>query len=60
MVECFVTLLESLATNPDQRLHESVAVVEQADLRIRKSDDEKRHHALREKLIQKSKKTVSN
>lgn len=60
MVECFVTLLESLVTNPDQRLHESVTVVEQADLRIRKSDEEKRHHALREKLIQKSKKAVNN
>jgi non-ribosomal peptide synthetase component F len=60
MVECFVTLLESVAANPDQCLHESVAVLEQADLRIRKSDDEKRHHTLREKLIQKSKKAISS
>jgi amino acid adenylation domain-containing protein len=60
MVECFVTLLESVAANADQRLHESVAVLEQTGVRIRKSDDEKRHHTLREKLIQKSKKAISS
>jgi non-ribosomal peptide synthetase component F len=56
MAECFVALLKSVVSNPEQKLHESVAVLEQAELRIRQSDDQKRHHTLREKLIQKSRK----
>jgi amino acid adenylation domain-containing protein len=56
MAECFVALLQSVVSNPEQKLHESVAVLEQAELRIRQSDDQKRHHTLREKLIQKSRK----
>ena len=53
MASCFVSLLESVAANPDQRLHESLAVVEQADSRIRQSEDEKRKSTLRDKLLQK-------
>jgi hypothetical protein len=56
MAECFVALLESVVTNPEQKLHESMAVLKQAELRIRQSDDQKRQHTLREKLIQKSRK----
>ena len=58
MAECYLALLESIVLNPELRLHEAAAIVLQADQSIRQQDEQKRHHTLREKLIQKSKKTL--
>lgn len=56
MADCYLTLLENIVLNPELRLHEAVAVVQQADQRIREKAEQKRHHTLREKLIRKSRK----
>jgi aspartate racemase len=58
MADCYLSLLESIVLNPELRLHEAAAIVLQADQSIRQKDEQTRHHALREKLIQKSKKPL--
>ena len=58
MAECYRTLLENIVLNPELRLHEMVAVVQQTDQSIREKDEQKRRHSQREKLIQKSKKAL--
>ena len=56
MAECFLALAHSVAANPEQALHESVAHLRETETRLRQGEDQKRHHALREKLVQKSRK----
>lgn len=58
MADCYLALLESIALNPELRLRETVAVVQQAEQRFRERDEQKRRHSLREKLLQKSGKAV--
>jgi amino acid adenylation domain-containing protein len=58
MADCYLALLESIVSKPELRLHEAIAIVLQTDQNVRKKDEQKRHHTLREKLIQKSKKTL--
>ena len=58
MADCYLALLESIVSNPELRLHEAAAIVLQTDQSIRQKDEQKRHHTLREKLIQKSQKTL--
>src|SRR6185369_6621077 len=57
MADSYRALLESIVLHPELRLHEAVAVVQQAEQSIRKKDEQKRHRTMREKLIQKSRKT---
>jgi len=56
MAECFLALAHSVAANPEQALHESVAHLRETETRLRQGEDQKRHHALREKLVQKTRK----
>ena len=58
MADCYVALLQNIVLNPELRLHEAVAVVQQTDQSIREKDEQKRHHSRREKLIQKSRKAL--
>ena len=54
MAECYVALLQALVLNPDLRLREAVTIVRQAEQCIRERDRQQHRHALREKLIEKS------
>lgn len=56
MADCYLALLQSIVLNPELRMCEAVAIVQQADQSIREKDEQKRHHSRREKLIQKSRK----
>jgi amino acid adenylation domain-containing protein len=58
MADCYLALLESIVSDPELRLNKAAAIVLQTDQSIRQRDEQKRHHTLREKLIQKSKKTL--
>jgi non-ribosomal peptide synthetase component F len=58
MAEIFVELLQSVAAAPEQRLGELTAALEKSEQLIRRRDDQKRHHTLREKLVQKSRKAL--
>ncbi len=58
MADCYLALLDSIVLNPELGLHEAVAIVVQTDQSIRQRDEYKRHHTLREKLIQKSQKPL--
>jgi len=58
MAEIFVALLQSIAAGPEQRLGELTAALEKSEQLIRRRDDQKRHHTLREKLVQKSRKAL--
>ncbi len=58
MADCYLTLLQNVVLNPELRLREAVAVVQQVGQSIREKDEQKRHDVLREKLIQKSRKTL--
>ena len=55
MADCYLVLLESIVSKPELKLHEAAAIVLQTDQSIRQKDEQKRHHTLRKKLIQKSK-----
>jgi len=58
MAECYLALVESIVVNPELQLHEGRIVVQHANQSIREKDEQNRHYALREKLIQKSRKTL--
>jgi amino acid adenylation domain-containing protein len=58
MADCYLALLEHLVSKPELRLHEAAAIVLQTDQNIRQRHKQKSNHALREKLIQKSKKNL--
>lgn len=55
MADCYLILLENIVLNPELKLHEAATIVQQTDRSIRQKDEQVRRHALREKLIQKSK-----
>lgn len=59
LADCYLTLLENIVLNPELRLHEAAAIVQQTDRSIRQRDEQVRGHTLREKLIQKSKKNLA-
>ena len=58
MAECYSALLEGIMLNPELRLREMAAIVQQADQDIREKDEQKRRRSQREKLIQKSRKAL--
>jgi amino acid adenylation domain-containing protein len=58
MAECYLALLQRIVSNPELRMHEAVAVVQETDQSIREKDEQKRHRSRREKLIQKSRKAL--
>ena len=58
MADCYLMLLENIVLNPELKLHEAAAFVQQTDRSIRQRDEQKRSHTLREKLIHKFKKNL--
>lgn len=58
MAECFLALAQSVAANPEQKLHESLELLRETESHLRQGEEQKRHHSLREKLVQKSRKIV--